>query len=330
MFGGQERYLEILISNLSSIGAKTISFQGGPKRIVSLCESFTKSLGSDQNVVVLNGNRALYSILFNFFRPDVFIYVQHSSYADRQAGWYKYIIRSLLMRAALRRVDAIIRVCDAAIPDSWCRNKLLATVHNGVDLLEFPCKAHWPDMARPLRLLMVGAVNPNKNQKLAILALAQLPAAELTIVGDGPARCELESLAMQLGVSDRIRWAGSHSDTGPFYRQADIYLMLSQFEAMPFVVLESMASGTPVVGFPVGGVPEVIDNGVDGILLPERSAEALVSALKDFAAAPDRLRDMGQRARNKIESGFTANHMTEGFLRVVEEVRKRKRAGRVG
>jgi glycosyltransferase involved in cell wall biosynthesis len=252
------------------------------------------------------------------------VYVQHSSFQDQQAFVLRRHLRHILFRFLFMQVDIILRVCKNALPDKWAPGRIL-TVYNGVKLEHFPCRSTWrrsPD--EPFTMLMVGAVNANKNQRLAIEALALLPQGNLVVVGQGPERSALEGLATDLGVEKRVHWEGFQDDTSRFYREADVYLMLSTFEAMPFAVLESMASGTPVVGFPVGGVGEIIENQVDGILLPVKSAEALVRTLIPLMEEPFRLRDMGWRARMKIETHFTAEQMATGFLKSITAARERR------
>lgn len=330
VFGGQERYAALLFSGLFEQGFR-LTILGGPADLLRHMpgSSVAKCInaGACHDFVVLNGNRALYESVRLPRRDEIRIYVQHSSSTDRQAGWFRPLARAVLMRLALRKVDAVIRVCDAAIPDSWVRNKPLVTVHNGIDPEQFPCKARWYDGKRPLRLLMVGAINPNKNQRLAIEALVYVSEAELTIVGEGPLRAELEVLAMERGVASRVHWAGQQSDTAVFYREADVYLMLSQFEAFPFVVIESMASGAPVVAFPVGGVPEAVTHDVDGVLLHERSPRAVAQCLRELMANTSRLESMGRQARATVERRFTVQQMVQGFLRVVELAQSRRTHG---
>lgn len=175
--------------------------------------------------------------------------------------------------------------------------------------------------------LMVGAVNRNKNQRMAIEALAHAPGVRLVIVGDGPERVALEDLAIQLGVSSRIEWAGSDPHPARRYQTADVYLMLSHFEAMPFVMLEAMASGTPVVAVPVGGIREVVTDGVDGVLLSSGHAASLAAALCKLASNPELVRDMGQRARATVDGRFRVQHMASGFLDVLARAERRHDEG---
>ncbi len=288
--------------------------EGGPSALIqALNLPFAEAFKAE--VVVLNGNRALYEHGWRLPRDVVKLYVQHSSVDDAQAGWLRPLLRRVLLKVLLARMDAVIRVSESCLPDHFAPGKVW-TVPNGVDLQQFPMRSNWREVgdANPWRLLMVGALTPNKNQRLAIALLADWPHAELTLVGEGKEEAALRAFADQLGVSARVHWMGQQADTGPFYREADVCLLLSHHEAAPFGLLEAMASGTPVLAACVGGVPEVLVDGQTGALLPERTDSALVAVAR-----------MGRLAQARVAEGFTADHMAQGFLDVVSHVRGSRR-----
>lgn len=330
-FGGQEVYLLQVNEWIRKQSLLTCAdFRGGPPALrepLTWSDMGQKTCPAIRALVLLNGNRALYEHAWRLPSGAVSVYVQHSSIDDAQAGWLRPLIRRYLLRWMLRRVDAVIRVSQACLPDTYAPGKI-HTVPNGVDLGRFPCRTTWRSAQdrTPLQLLMVGALTPNKNQRLAIEALVGLPNAVLTLVGDGPEREALESLAQRLGVTERVRWMGQQADPGPFYRQADVCLLLSQHEAAPFVLLESMSSGTPVVATPVGGVPEVLIDGQHGALLAEARADVLISVLRQLTSDPGRLHRLGLAAREHIEAHYTVDHMVRGFWTVVQEAIQRKQA----
>lgn len=331
-FGGQEQYLVRLASRLvEGRECPSACFVGGPESLgqalstlgVQSCKSARRA-----EVVVLNGNRALYEYGWRTSANQAIkVYVQHSSVQDAQAGHFRRLVRKVLLKLLLKRVDAVIRVSQACLPDDFAPGKVW-TVPNGVDLAQFPLRPTWrkPGDTSPWRLLMVGALTPNKNQRLAIALLAAWPDAELTLVGDGEEGPALRTLAAQLGVAERVHWMGWQSDTGRFYRESDVCLLLSQHEAAPFVLLEAMACGTPVVAARVGGVPEVLLDGETGALLPERSVDALVSVLDRWRAHPQELERLGRQARARIAQGFTVEHMVRGFLDVVAQAQSKRGA----
>lgn len=321
VWGGQEHYLHLLVEGLARAGVlKAVTFEGGPEALAAFMPvSVINAIAPDTpHVRILNGNRALYRNAWRRRGPEVRVYVQHSSIDDRQAGFVKSLIRRLLLRVLLRRVEVVIRVSRACLPDSYALGKT-HTIPNGVDLARFPCRKAWRlgDDGGPLKLLMVGALTANKNQRLAVRLLASWPSATLTLVGDGPERLSLLAEADRLGVAQRIHWLGMQGDPAPFYREADVCLLLSRFEAAPFVLLEAMASGTPVVATSVGGVPEVLEDGVNGRLLPEATVPALQAVLEELLRDPSALKRLGLAARQTIELRYTVKHMCEGFVEAV-------------
>jgi glycosyltransferase involved in cell wall biosynthesis len=140
-------------------------------------------------------------------------------------------------------------------------------------------------------LLSVGHVTKRKGHHLAVEALPHLPGTTLMIAGDGWLEPHLKRMAAELGVADRVRFLG-HVDQErlpELYAAADALVLASNREGMANVLLEAMACGTPVIGTAVWGTPEAVCVPEAGVLMRERSAEALVEAAgRLFAAYPDR------------------------------------------
>jgi L-malate glycosyltransferase len=318
VFGGQERYVdairtELLQRNISCeiFSAKSIQAIENPTSR-NHCGKFLTEL--------LNGNRALYLRGWRITNADVRVYVQHSHVQDAQGHPVKQWVRKLLLRLLLTRMDVVVRVCDNALPDHYAPGKI-HTIHNGVPLPDLPDS---PAADRPFTLLMVGAVNENKNQRLALQLLVQLPDVHLVVVGDGPERPALEEWAVAHGVASQVRWTGFLEDPSPFYLQADALLMLSAFEAFPYAVLEAMAHGLPVVGTRVGSVPEAITHEQDGLLLPARDLESVSAAVRRLQADPAWRKQLGQRARQTVRERFTVETMTDRLLNVISQVARKK------
>jgi teichuronic acid biosynthesis glycosyltransferase TuaC len=175
----------------------------------------------------------------------------------------------------------------------------LEVFRNGVDLERFHPLSR--DTARQqIRIctapedrliLSVGNLVELKGHHLAIEALQKLPIeTQLAIIGKGSDHSRLEALAHQLGVADRVHFAGVilPDELKWWYSAADVLVLCSSREGWPNVLLEAMACGTPVVATKVGGVAEMLTQGV-GTLLPARSSAALASALENLlTASPDR------------------------------------------
>src|SRR5919202_2272133 len=147
-------------------------------------------------------------------------------------------------------------------------------VHCGVDLDEFVPAP--PDPAArppgPVRLLAVGRLVAVKGHGVLVEAVARLVRDGLevvaTVVGEGPRRAGLEALARDFGVAERIRFTGAvgQDDIRRFYAEADVFCLPSFAEGLPAVLLEAMASGVPVVASRITGIPELVEDGVSGIL----------------------------------------------------------------
>jgi glycosyltransferase involved in cell wall biosynthesis len=132
-----------------------------------------------------------------------------------------------------------------------------------------------------------------------------VPSFRVVIVGDGPERETLRKLAVELGVEKRVSFAGFQRDTKPYYAMAEMVAVPSHSEGSPNVVLEAMAVGLPIAACRVGGVPEILDEGVTGLMVetqrPEQMAQALFRLLSD-AELRSRL---GAAARARAESAHT-------------------------
>jgi glycosyltransferase involved in cell wall biosynthesis len=208
-----------------------------------------------------------------------------------------------LMRWAAQQASACIGVSAAlveAMRDAGLPGDRLLTLRNGVDLSRF--RPLDPATARtglglqgsPL-LLSVGNLIPLKGHELCISALALLrrdhPQARLVIVGAGPERERLRAQAAGLRVGDAVLLAGtvSHEALANWYSAADLLLLASSREGWPNVLLEAMACGTPALATRVGGTREIITCPAAGLLLAERSAEAIAAAVTmALARPPDR------------------------------------------
>lgn len=189
-------------------------------------------------------------------------------------------------------------------PAHWHK---LRIVHCGV----------WPDryaatqarpQSGPVQLLFVGRVAPVKGLRVLLEALgaarAQGADLHLTIVGDGEDRAHLEQLAAPLGAA--VHFAGYQSQQGvaDAMAAADIFVLPSFAEGVPVVLMEAMASGKPVISSLVAGIPELVEDGVSGYLVPPGDAETLAARIIELAADPDRRAAMGQAGRDKVLAEF--------------------------
>jgi colanic acid/amylovoran biosynthesis glycosyltransferase len=176
-----------------------------------------------------------------------------------------------------------------------------------------------------LRLLTVARLVPIKGHALALRALSLLPQTagpfEYHIVGDGPERPALESLAAQLGLAGAVRFHGAADPSALLrhYASCHLFLLTSQSiegdaEGQGLAVQEAQAAGLPVVVTRHGGLPEGMREGRSGLVVPENDPPALARALADLAAHPERWIEMGRAGRAFVESHFDSPRLLERLL----------------
>jgi glycosyltransferase involved in cell wall biosynthesis len=206
--------------------------------------------------------------------------------------------RMILETAA--QADAVIAVSQALagrMEQIGIPSGKIAVLPNGVDAALFAPPDRGAARAAlgldgPV-MIAVGNLLRSKGQDVAIRALAALPGWTLLVVGGGADAAAFETLARALGVGDRVRFLGRvpHDDLARFYAAADVSVLASMREGWPNVLLESMACGTPVIASDVGGVREIVSAPEAGLVLAERTPEALAEAARALlAAAPARER----------------------------------------
>jgi glycosyltransferase involved in cell wall biosynthesis len=151
-------------------------------------------------------------------------------------------------------------------------------------------------------LAFAGRLGPQKSLGVALDALAQVPGVTLAIAGDGPERPALERQARELGLDGRTSFLGSLQREAVLrlFRAADASLLSSSWENFPHTVLEALAVGTPVIATSVGGVPEVVRDRENGLLVPSGNPDALADAIGRFFADEDLRRNLVDAARGSV------------------------------
>jgi len=136
---------------------------------------------------------------------------------------------------------------------------------------------------------------------------------ELLLVGDGPLRSALESKVQHLQLTGKVRFMGVRSDVPELLRCLDVFALTSLSEAASLTVLEAMATAIPVVTTTVGGNPEMIQNGVDGLLVPRKDPSAAANAILHLLDHPEDAKSMGLTARKKVLQNYTMSTTIEAY-----------------
>ncbi|ANO50962.1 glycosyltransferase family 4 protein [Woeseia oceani] len=179
-------------------------------------------------------------------------------------------------------------------------------------------------------LLNIGRLSLEKGQALLLEAYAEINRTNsntrLAFVGIGPEESSLRTLTAELGLQDRILFAGYQSDMLAVYNSADLVIQSSFTEGMPNVILESLLMETPVVATDVGGTGEVFVHNVSGTLIDAHSKQQLVDGVADYLADPDRHLAMARRGRQTIAEKFDHDSRVKKF----EAIYSSLMSGRVG
>lgn len=213
-------------------------------------------------------------------------------------------------------------------PEHWER---IHVVHCGVDASFLAALPSAPPSA--VRCVCVGRLSEQKGQALLIEAVGRLAREglelELRLVGDGPLRAPLEALIARLGLEARVRitgWASS-AQVREELQAARVLVLASFAEGLPVVIMEALALGRPVVSTWVAGIPELVEHGVSGWLVPPGSVDELASALRAaLTTSPERLAEMGRRGAARVAEQHDARREARALAQLIE----RSCAGQAG
>jgi glycosyltransferase involved in cell wall biosynthesis len=241
-----------------------------------------------------------------------------------------------LKRRELEQADAVTAVCgavaDSLVRDYGVARGTIRVVPNGADLpdeeLERPLARKLRDQlgAGPFRPLWIcpARLETQKGHATLIDALARIQSKSIEFVavlaGDGSLRESLAARVREAGLSDRVHMPGAVDPLGPWLTACDACVLPSLWEGLPLVVLEALARGKPVVASRVGGVPDAIEDGVTGRLVPPGDPDALAAVLEDFHRRADAAVRLGHAGAERICESFTWEKVVESFETVYDEV----------
>ena len=209
----------------------------------------------------------------------------------------------------------------------------ITVVHNGVDLRQLTRSYQGAELRRawaipescPL-LVTVGRLVPEKGHRDLLQALRLLAARpewrelRLLMVGTGVLAEPLQAEAEQLGLQDRVIWAGFQRDVPQFVQAADVFVLPSIREGLSLSALEAMALAKPVVACRVGGTPEVVVDGETGLLVSPAAPEELAAALETLLRDPPRAAAMGAAGARRVQAEFDLDHMVSRIETIYREL----------
>lgn len=224
------------------------------------------------------------------------------------------------------RLDRFFRLMERfthPLIDAWITNSAVAkqtlvsrcgipaervfVIYNGLESL--PADVH-PLGERPLEVLTVANLNPRKGHReyLQVVreVLKAVPDAKFVFVGRDDMNGEVQRVIVEAGLSSHVRCEGFQADVSPWFRRARLMVLPSLWgEGCPTSILEGFAYALPVVAYAIDGIPELIEDGVDGVVVSPNMPEELASAIVRILENPVRAESMGMASREKVASRFT-------------------------
>lgn len=245
------------------------------------------------------------------FRPRLILTEHGRHYPDRVSPLRRAVNRLVLDRLA----DAVTACCHFSAEglaklDGFARRRI-QIIENGIEVDRYSPPADRA-LARadvgldPDRryIIHVARHHPVKDQATLLRSFAavvpELPRVDLLLVGDGPLRGELEDLAVQLRIPERVKFLGLRDDIPDLMRAADVFTLTSLSEAASLTLLEAMASGLPVVVSAVGGNPEIVRHEREGLLFPRGDVAACAAALRRLLTDRMLAGQLGEAGRTRV------------------------------
>ncbi len=364
--GGAKTHVHSLLANLSgqigvtmvcftdgpfvaearSLGIRTEVYAGkNPLRILHKLEALVRREGFD--LIHCHGARGnmMGCMLARRVKLPV-VSTVHSDYRlDYLGRPFSRLTYGVINSIALRLLDYRIGVSDAMVDLLISRGfdpEKLFTIYNGLNFTPREAKMGRDDFFRSVGLsaddasVVIGIaarLNPVKDIATLIRAFARayqdFPDLRLLIAGDGADLPRLQDLCKELKVSNVVCFAGWVEDTDTFYRSIDINTLTSLSETFPYALTEGARASLPTVSSRVGGVPYLIDHGVNGFLFPVGDDAALAEHLLALARDPDLRRQLGDRLYQKARSLYSLEHTITTQLEIYKRILTQKKRDNV-
>lgn len=245
-----------------------------------------------------------------------------------------------LRRYVLKRANLVVANSNftAQLVESVAPGAAVVALPLAVDHNQFcpqpraATRAKWHVMEHQRVICSVSRVHRFKGHETVLNALAKLTPEHRSsfvylVAGKGPDIDYFQQRARELGVADQVRWLGfvSDDDLPSLYSASDVFVLMTMeipeeraVEGFGLVFLEAQACGTPVIGARTGGIPDAISHGDGGWLLDQDDANGLAGLLLDLQRHPETFREMGLRARQRVEREFTWDHYMDRFIAALE------------
>lgn len=239
--------------------------------------------------------------------------------AEKEAeGRAQKIINGFYFRRGLSVPVALSPEVQTSIVSFYgLQKEQVPVAYNGVDLSRCQPKESYKS-GEAFHILHIGRFNEQKNHEMLLRVFQKLaekhPNLRLDLLGEGELREKMESLAEDLGIREQVSFLGAQSNVYPYLHNADLFLLPSRYEGMPMTLIEAMGTGLPIVATAVGGVPDMLTNGEDGITVPCEEA-AVAGACETLIRNEDLREKLGRAARENADR-FSAQTMGKRYAEI--------------
>lgn len=244
-------------------------------------------------------------------------------------GPVKRLITRSVSRLFTDRIIAISRAVKIDLIDSGVPADMITTIYNGIDLSKF---ANVKGTLREELSLgpdvpivgIVARLVPEKGYEYAINAFYQVlkvfPSARLIIIGEGPLKESLKEMCKRLGIKDHVVFMGYRQDVENLEADFDVFVLPSISEGLGLALLEAMALGKPAVATETGGIPEIIKNKVNGLLVPPGNDKYLAEGIIEVLSDKKQAKNFGLAAQKTVFQKFSSTAMIEKTHKVYVDV----------
>jgi glycosyltransferase involved in cell wall biosynthesis len=248
-------------------------------------------------------------------------------------------MRRGLNRVVLDRLADAVNACCAFSAKALSRNdgfrgKRIEIIENGIDVDRYDAMADRGSLRARLGLddsrryvAMIARFHPAKDHATLLRAFARVadhrPDVDLVLAGDGQLRGEIEEQVSSLGLTQRIRLLGVRRDVPEILQAVDIFALSSVCEAASLTLLEAMAAGRPVVVTAVGGNPEIVRQGIDGLLTPRGDDAALAKSILRLLDDPDEAKRMGASGQKRVRDRYRLETTVDRYYNLYRRLVKR-------
>lgn len=241
-----------------------------------------------------------------------------------------YLVNILIMR----RADKVIAVSEEIafnMKKQGISKKKITLIHNGIDFEKFININTTDELRRTFGfngtskvIGTIASLTPEKGHIYLLEAAQQVidryPECCFLIVGDGGQRQFLEEKTSHLGLNEKVIFAGSRKDVPEILPMLDAFVLPSLKEGLPMALLEAMAAKIPVIASKVGAIPNIIEDGISGLLIPPENPDAVAEAINTILSDENSAKEMTRRGFQKVRDHFSSKKMAEKYLTVYREL----------